>query len=54
MASPGARITLAVAIEGFEASMQSLLSKFPNAKVVETGAAKSADGIPRGVVVIEL
>ena len=55
LAQPGARITYANAdVEGFQTYADQLEKTFPNARVVEQGTVTGADGIERGVVVLEL
>ena len=54
VAQPGARVTYAAAAEGFGAQAQRLLEFFPNARVLGRTATVGANGIERGVVVIQL
>src|SRR5579884_3636068 len=55
LAQPGARITYSNAdVEGFQTYVDQLRQTFPNAKVVQQGTVTGANGVQRGVVVLEL
>jgi hypothetical protein len=55
LAQPGARITYANAdVEGFQDYVDQLRQTFSNARVVHEGTVTGADGVQRGVVVLEL
>jgi hypothetical protein len=55
LAQPGARITYTNAdVEGFQTYVDQLRQTFPNARVVHQGTVTGANGVQRGVVVLEL